>query len=116
MTCRLRGVKMLELSRTSLNFELEHTTIFRGPDLSFYTYTHCMVRVDYDTIMFLGGYVQLFLVSSASSKETHLYSIKSNTWKSGPRLTGTAMRMACGAIEDDLGRFLKRIKADASLA
>ena len=86
-------------ARTTSEYITPGNEPVKGPDLPAELASHCMVQLDEDTIMFLGSRHSVL----RRSQKTYLFSIKNNSFTTGPDLTGTNAGMMCGVLEDDNG-------------
>ena len=63
-----------------------------GPELPYNVGEHCMVNINEDLVMFIGGY------NGTSLDETRIYSFTQNSWEMGPTLTRARNGPACALI------------------
>ena len=67
-------------------------TVQPGPELPYNVGHQCMVNINEDLVMFIGGY------NGTSLDETRIYSFTQNSWEMGPTLTRARNGPACALI------------------
>ena len=68
-------------------------TVQQGPEIPYNVGHQCMINIDEDKVMFIGGYNETSYLD-----ETRIYSFTQNSWKMGPILTRSRYFHACALI------------------
>ena len=84
-------------------------TVHPGPELPSNIGYQCMVNIDGDSVMFIGGYN-----GTDGLDETRIYSFTQDAWEMGPPLTRSRLEPACAIITLDSKRFIFVAQYDTS--
>ena len=68
-------------------------TVQPGPELPYNVGYQCMVNINEDLVMFIGGFNGTYFLD-----ETRIYSFTQNSWEMGPTLTRARFGSACALI------------------
>ena len=68
-------------------------TVQAGPELPYNIRTQCMINMDEDRVMFIGGFDGFNTLDA-----TRIYSFAQNSWEMGPTLTTERIAPACALI------------------
>ena len=73
----------------------ENSSVKRGPDLHHGILNTCVVQVDEDRVMLIGGSGQL---PGEYTNKTWVFSHATQTWREGPELNEHRTRLGCGKV------------------
>ena len=88
-------------------------TVLPGPELPYNVRTQCMINIDDDRVMFIGGYDGIYDLD-----QTFIYSFDQDVWEEGPSLNKERIVPSCAlltlgfnqvifVIEDDTLEYLE---------
>ena len=86
------------LSSTEL-IDAEYKTHTPGPELPSKLYSHCVLSIDPNLAMIVGGYEGNTRDEAVPTKKTYFYDLQTNHWTPGPDLNTARADLACSVLK-----------------